>query len=192
MLMLEGANFLIFDEPTNHLDVESIEALEDAIDHFDGTVLLVSHDRELLRRLVTRVWELRDGHLRVFDGDFVEWEETDREQVARAAVEAEQLAAARERERVAERKRAAGPERARTSSRNLQRAVEQAEADVLALESRVAELTARLADPALYADRDTSRERADALSKQLAETRDALSRAMAAWEAAMEAVAQDG
>jgi hypothetical protein len=76
--------------------------------------------------------------------------------------------------------------------RNLQRAVEQAEADVVALESRLADLTARLADPALYADPESSRARADVLSKELAETRDALSRAMAIWEAAMEAVAQDG
>ncbi|HEU4525654.1 MAG TPA: ABC-F family ATP-binding cassette domain-containing protein, partial [Gemmatimonadales bacterium] len=54
MMMLSGANFLLFDEPTNHLDVESIEALEDAIEAYDGTVLLVSHDRALLRALTTR------------------------------------------------------------------------------------------------------------------------------------------
>ena len=53
MMMLSGANLLVFDEPTNHLDVESIEALEDAIDDYDGTVLLVSHDRALLRALTT-------------------------------------------------------------------------------------------------------------------------------------------
>ena len=61
MMMLSGANFLIFDEPTNHLDVESIEALEDAIEAFDGTVLLVSHDRALLRALTTRMWVLHEG-----------------------------------------------------------------------------------------------------------------------------------
>src|SRR5690606_34712016 len=60
MMVLSGANLLLFDEPTNHLDVESIEALEDAIEAFDGTVLLVSHDRALLRALTTRVWSLRD------------------------------------------------------------------------------------------------------------------------------------
>ena len=56
MMMLAGANLLILDEPTNHLDVESIETLEDAIEHYDGTVMIVSHDRALLRALANRVW----------------------------------------------------------------------------------------------------------------------------------------
>src|SRR6266699_2596762 len=58
ILMLSGANLLVLDEPTNHLDVESIEALEDAIEAYDGTVILVSHDRALLRALTTRIWIL--------------------------------------------------------------------------------------------------------------------------------------
>ena len=60
MMMLSGANLLLFDEPTNHLDVESIEALEDAIEAYDGTVILVSHDRALLRALTTRMWVLHE------------------------------------------------------------------------------------------------------------------------------------
>ncbi|HZA91144.1 MAG TPA: ABC-F family ATP-binding cassette domain-containing protein, partial [Gemmatimonadales bacterium] len=68
MIMLSGANLLIFDEPTNHLDVESIEALEDAIDGYDGTVILVSHDRALLRTLTTRVWVLHERRITDFPG----------------------------------------------------------------------------------------------------------------------------
>ncbi len=74
LMMLESSNLLVFDEPTNHLDVESIEALEDAIERFPGTVLLVSHDRALLRSLVTRVWRLDNQKLAEFDGPFAEWE----------------------------------------------------------------------------------------------------------------------
>ena len=74
LMMLETSNLLVFDEPTNHLDVESIEALEDAIERFEGTVLLVSHDRALLRSLVTRVWRLDDQKISEFDGPFAEWE----------------------------------------------------------------------------------------------------------------------
>ena len=67
-MMLSGANLLIFDEPTNHLDVESIEALEDAIEDYDGTVLLVSHDRALLRALTTRTWVLHDARITDYPG----------------------------------------------------------------------------------------------------------------------------
>jgi ATP-binding cassette subfamily F protein 3 len=74
LMMLEGANLLVFDEPTNHLDVESIEALEDAIERFGGTVLLVSHDRALLRSLVTRVWRIDGARISEFNGPFAEWE----------------------------------------------------------------------------------------------------------------------
>ena len=74
LMMLESSNLLVFDEPTNHLDVESIEALEDAIERFEGTVLLISHDRALLRSLVTRVWRLHDQLIEEFDGPFAEWE----------------------------------------------------------------------------------------------------------------------
>src|SRR5690349_19982563 len=68
MMVLARANFLVFDEPTNHLDVASIEALDDAIEGYDGTVLLVSHDRALLRALTTRTWVLRDGRIADFPG----------------------------------------------------------------------------------------------------------------------------
>jgi ATP-binding cassette, subfamily F, member 3 len=75
LMTLAKANLLILDEPTNHLDVENIEALEDALEEYDGSVLLVSHDRAFLREVATRVWSFDGTHLRDFDGPFVEWEE---------------------------------------------------------------------------------------------------------------------
>jgi ATP-binding cassette subfamily F protein 3 len=73
-MTLAHANLLILDEPTNHLDVENIEALEDALDDYEGSVLLVSHDRAFLREVATRVWAFDGTHLTDFDGPFVEWE----------------------------------------------------------------------------------------------------------------------
>ncbi|HEY4133361.1 MAG TPA: ABC-F family ATP-binding cassette domain-containing protein [Gemmatimonadaceae bacterium] len=75
LMTLSKANLLILDEPTNHLDVENIEALEDALDDYEGSVLLVSHDRAFLREVATRVWAFDGTHLRDFDGPFVDWEE---------------------------------------------------------------------------------------------------------------------
>src|SRR5205807_6705666 len=104
ILMLSGANLLILDEPTNHLDVESIEALEDAIEDYDGTVILVSHDRALLRALTTRIWILHDRHITEFAGGFAEWEEVSTERAHAAAVlsaEDQALRRVHERQRVA-------------------------------------------------------------------------------------------
>lgn len=63
-LMLQKPNFLILDEPTNHLDIEGIEALEEALANYPGTVLMVSHDRSFIKRVCTRVFELKNGGLR--------------------------------------------------------------------------------------------------------------------------------
>jgi ATP-binding cassette subfamily F protein 3 len=94
LLTLSTNNLLILDEPTNHLDVESIEALEDAIEEYEGSVLIVSHDRAVLRGLATQVWELRDQQLLAFDGSFVEWEEIRKDNKATAARDAKALSAA--------------------------------------------------------------------------------------------------
>ena len=95
MMMLAGANLLILDEPTNHLDVESIEALEDAIERYDGTVMIVSHDRALLRALADRIWVLHDKRITPFDGSFGEWEVVSAERAHAAQVKAAEEAAVR-------------------------------------------------------------------------------------------------
>lgn len=72
-ILVSPVNFLIMDEPTNHLDLKSKQALEEALLHYDGTLLLISHDRYFLDKLVTRVAELRDGHLTVFEGNYTDY-----------------------------------------------------------------------------------------------------------------------
>jgi ATP-binding cassette, subfamily F, member 3 len=74
-LMLSDANLLLLDEPTNNLDLPSCEVLERALDGFQGTVLVVSHDRYLLDRVVDRVIELRDGTLTEYAGDYSSYRE---------------------------------------------------------------------------------------------------------------------
>jgi ATP-binding cassette subfamily F protein 3 len=69
-LMLSDANFLLLDEPTNNLDLPSREVLENTLDDFEGTVLVVSHDRYFLDRVVDRIVELEDGDLTEYPGDY--------------------------------------------------------------------------------------------------------------------------
>jgi ATP-binding cassette subfamily F protein 3 len=70
ILALEGANFLLLDEPTNHLDIPAQEMLQEVLEQFDGTILLVSHDRYLIDRLASQIWYLEDGRLSVFKGSY--------------------------------------------------------------------------------------------------------------------------
>jgi ATP-binding cassette subfamily F protein 3 len=73
ILALQGANFLVLDEPTNHLDIPAREALQEVLENFDGTILLVSHDRYLIDRLATQIWDLHGGRLHIFQGGYREF-----------------------------------------------------------------------------------------------------------------------
>jgi ATP-binding cassette, subfamily F, member 3 len=75
LLMLQRPNLLVLDEPTNHLDIDSVEALEHALEEYDGTVCAISHDRYFLDRLVDRIVEVRDGRVRAYDGTWSDWYE---------------------------------------------------------------------------------------------------------------------
>ncbi len=184
MMMLSGANFLIFDEPTNHLDVESIEALEDAIEAYDGTVLLVSHDRALLRALTTRTWVLHHTHITDYPGGFEEWEAASVERAHAAAVAAAEEEALR---KVRERKQTRRPDddrrRVQSARRTAERAVADAEAGVGLQEARVAELRAQLENPDLYLTPDGAA-KAARIGAELEVARQALDLAFAEWEAA--------
>jgi ATP-binding cassette subfamily F protein 3 len=75
-LLLGTANVLVLDEPGNHLDVETVEALASALDLYKGTVIFTSHDRHFVRRVATRVVEVRDGRVKVYFGDYDSYLET--------------------------------------------------------------------------------------------------------------------
>ncbi len=72
-LILTKPNFLIFDEPTNHLDLESINALNIALQRFEGTVLLVTHDHDLIDEVATRLWHFDENGIEDFQGPYAEW-----------------------------------------------------------------------------------------------------------------------
>jgi ATP-binding cassette subfamily F protein 3 len=186
-ITLQRANLLLLDEPTNHLDLESREVLEEAIQNYDGTVILISHDRAFLSETATRVWSWTDGRFEDYPGGFDEW----RDWVARRKTEpaaaspsiSGKQAASASPPAPSAPKPAAKP--ASTLSKNEQRRreaeMERLEVRIQEAEARVAEVEAALADPALYAaDADASRARA------LAEERDALTTelayAYATWE----------
>jgi ATPase subunit of ABC transporter with duplicated ATPase domains len=72
-LMLQKPNVLVLDEPTNHLDLESINALNFALQKYPGTVLLVTHDHDVIDEVATRIWHFKDGHVEDFKGPYEEY-----------------------------------------------------------------------------------------------------------------------
>jgi ATP-binding cassette subfamily F protein 3 len=184
MLMLSHANLLVLDEPTNHLDVETIEVLEDAIEGYEGTVILVSHDRALLRALASKVWVLHERHMTEFDGSFAEWETVSEERAHAASVRAAEEEALRrvdEKKRTARRKERAAPTDIRRQLRRAQERAARAEQEVAELEQEVSRLTAILEDPELYT-RPNGVQEANRLGVQLDQLRARLDLALASWE----------
>ena len=186
MLMLSRANLLVLDEPTNHLDVESIEVLEDAIETYEGTVILVSHDRAMLRALANKVWVLHDRHITTFDGTFAEWEVASEERAHAAAVRAAEAVALR---RVGEKKRtaskqdrtSAGGDTQRRSLRQARDRAAEAERKVSEIDGEITALTATLDDPELYT-KPGGVEHAHTLGARLDALRVRLDAALATWE----------
>jgi ATP-binding cassette subfamily F protein 3 len=187
MIVLSRANLLILDEPTNHLDVESIEALEDALQEYDGSILLVSHDRELLRVLVDRLWVLHDRRITDFSGGFGEWEIASSERAHAAAVAAAEEEALR---RVHEKQKTKRKEddrgEKRSARRDARQKAEASEKKVGDLERRIGELTAKLADPGLYTSED-GKKRALKAGVELDDLKRKLDAALEEWAKATEA-----
>ena len=183
LMMLQDANFLVFDEPTNHLDVESIEALEDALEDYEGTVVLVTHDRALLTALATRIWSLERGKMTDYPGTFVEWEQ---DVAGKKQQAADDRAAARSTEKPGKAK----PRSDASLRRTAERARDEAEAEVARCDAELARRESELADPALYLVAD-AKHAARVATKARDAARAARDAAFAAWEAAENALASE-
>jgi ATP-binding cassette subfamily F protein 3 len=166
-LALEGANFLLLDEPTNHLDIPSQEILEAVLSDFDGTILLVSHDRYLIDALATQIWSLEAGKLEVFRGSYREWKEksqipNSKTPTAKPANEKRQPVLNRPKPSSDERKRA--------------QRIQELEGLIDSLEKRLAEIAAELEAAGTYVDR------VRALGEEYAQVESDLNTRLTEWE----------
>lgn len=192
-LLLEPVNLLILDEPTNHLDMKSKDVLKEAIKAFDGTAIIVSHDREFLDGLVEKVYEFGGGKVREYLGGIYDWirnhdtadtpdlrlqnrnKETENQDTVKAAVKTSASNAVRETDPTegeimsyAERK-----ERQKLVSK-LQKQVAEVEKKIAALDDRLSELDTLLSDPENASDMSLVNEYSDISEQQ--------QKAMETWE----------
>ncbi|MBQ7455548.1 MAG: ATP-binding cassette domain-containing protein [Clostridia bacterium] len=144
LLMNASVNMLILDEPTNHLDLDSREWIESAVDQFEGTLLIVSHDRYFVRRFATRVWELNEGELRDYDCGYEKYRFIrEREEEARALRLEQERAARRAQEKREKAERPARPGRRDAKAERrmgvIEREMARLEGELEALDARAEE-----------------------------------------------------
>lgn len=187
VLSLEKDNFLLMDEPTNHLDIEAKEVLEEALDNYDGTLLFVSHDRYFINELANKIISVRDGHAKIYNGNYSYYLDEKAKQAA-AAQEAEAQKAETETTPAASQnkgKLSYQEQKARDSQkRKLERAVSDAEAKIEKLEAEEKEIQTEMANPEIAA----SFEKLGPLQEKLSAVQKQLDQANNDWENALDAL----
>jgi ATP-binding cassette subfamily F protein 3 len=158
------ANFLMLDEPTNHLDIHSVDLLVEALNKYEGSLILVSHDRYFISRLANKIWEIDNQQIREFKGTYAEWEDwKERRAKAEAEMQREEKMKSKSEPVVAnapkvekkEEKQAAAPV-SQDQKKELQKVknkFKQLEEKLAVLNKNKNELEASLADPVIYSDK---------------------------------------
>jgi ATP-binding cassette subfamily F protein 3 len=182
-ILLSPVNFLIMDEPTNHLDALSKEALEHALMHYDGTLILISHDRYFLDKIVSRVVELKDHHITEYTGnysDYLEKRDAESEFIARTNQKTGKAENVSSTKKTKEQKRLEAEARQAVSKeRNrLKKLIHELEEQIEAYESKKEEMEFNMSLPEIY----ENGEEVELLQKEYARINATLEDAYRKWE----------
>ena len=151
------ANFLMLDEPTNHLDIHSVDLLVEALNKYEGSLILVSHDRYFISRIANKIWEIDNHQIREFKGSYAEWEDW-KERRDKAEAEIKKLQSAAPKVEKTEVKVEKAPEKnisndAKKELQKLKSRFKQLEEKLAILNTNKNTLENKLADPAVYGDK---------------------------------------
>lgn len=172
--IVSKANFLMLDEPTNHLDIHSVDLLVEALNKYEGSLILVSHDRFFISRIANKIWEIDDHKIREFKGTYAEWVEW-KERRAKEMASAQKALPKEEPKPVVKETKPAAPvnndakkelQKLKTRFKNLEEQLEKLKANKTKLE-------VALADPAVYSDKQKFIEAEAAYKKAEKELADA-------------------
>jgi len=161
--IISKANFLMLDEPTNHLDMVTVELLADALTKYDGSIILVSHDRYFISKTANKIWEIEDEKIIEFKGDYKEWLEW-KERMAKQKAqqpEATKSGSNKDNRKQAKQEPAPPPIEIKPQAidkdlqkqiQKLQKVIAQIEHNIETLHKEKSEIELQMADPAIYSD----------------------------------------
>ncbi len=152
------ANFLMLDEPTNHLDIHSVDLLVESLNKYEGSLILVSHDRYFISRIANKIWEIDDQKIREFKGSYAEWEDwKERKLKADAAAKKNEAAIAKVEKPEPKVEKAPQKNVSNEVKNNIQKVktlFKQLEEKLVKLNAGKNVLESKLADPSIYGDKD--------------------------------------
>ncbi|MGN6604012.1 MAG: ABC-F family ATP-binding cassette domain-containing protein [Ginsengibacter sp.] len=154
--IVSKANFLLLDEPTNHLDMHSVDLLIEALNKYEGSYILVSHDRYFVNKTANKIWEIENYHIKEFAGNFDEWE-TWKEERKNASTQEAQIKEPSKKSSITDKKNNSQSAENREQQKELQkvkRQFEQLEEKIAKLAEQKKKLEAELALPEIYSDKD--------------------------------------
>lgn len=175
-LLMQPVNLLVLDEPTNHLDMRSKDILKESLKQYDGTLILVSHDREFLDGLCNKVFEFKNGLVREFPGGIFDFLQSRKLETLKQLEQNKHLTTKQESQPIEQRK-AANPE-IEKQKKQLQSKIRNSEERIAEFESELEKIETALADPETYADTMKSNE----LLARHASLKNNLDSAMQGWE----------
>ncbi len=153
-VLISEANFLLLDEPTNHLDIQSVNVLAQALQNYEGSLLLVSHDRNFIEQVANKIWYIEEGQIKEYPGTLAEYnhwvEKQQAEQTDNASLSTEAV-----QETVVSKKKEYSQSERKNIQRELRKAqkeLEKVEQKCMNLEEKKEEIEMQLGDPALYND----------------------------------------
>lgn len=182
-LVLDGANCLLLDEPTNHLDILAKEAVEAALETFDGTVLLVSHDRYLVNEVAERIWEIDGGTMHDYKGNYDFYLEQ-REKQKGELVKQPVIATKKSEQLVNKQIIAVSQKGKRYSQSEAEKLLPKIELNIREQEAMLKVLEAKIADPSNQTSFETSAD----MAKEYEEYKTTIAKLMVKWEQIMESL----
>ncbi len=156
-VIVSKSNFLMLDEPTNHLDMHSVELLADALNKYEGSLILVSHDRYFISKTANKIWEIVDHEIKEFKGSYQEWVEWNERMAKQKALADKEAAAPAKKETVVEKKKEEKPQQSnhelttlKNDLKQLQKKFAKVEEEVNTINKKKEQIELDLAKPENY------------------------------------------